>query len=73
MKFSCVVLALTTTASALPSLVERADAADQAEVAGLTKSIRASILGELNAREEKLAKRGEKATCSAKNVVFRRE
>lgn len=73
MKFSSIALALASTASALPSLVERADASDQAEVTNLTESIRASILDELDARETKLAKRGEKATCSAKNVVFRRE
>lgn len=75
MKLSSIVsaFALATSASALPSLSPRADAGDQQEVAKLTESIRSDILAELDEREEKLAKRGEKATCTAKNVVFRRE
>ncbi|KAL2208404.1 Di-copper centre-containing protein [Sarocladium strictum] len=75
MKLSSIVsaFALATSASALPSLSPRADAGDQQEVAKLTESIRSDILAELDEREETLAKRGEKATCTAKNVVFRRE
>lgn len=75
MKLSSIVSAywLAATAAAVPALVPRADAEDQAAVAELTDSIRASILAELDEREEKLAKRGEAATCHARNVVFRRE
>jgi tyrosinase len=75
MKLSSIVsaFALASTAAALPSLTPRADSADQEEVAKLTESIRADILEELDEREAKLAKRGETATCNARNVVFRRE
>ena len=75
MKLSSVLsaLALASTAAAVPSFARRGDEADEDEVAKLTNSIKAKVFDELDERENALTKRGEKATCTARNVVFRRE
>lgn len=77
MKAAAVLTSLLLGAStswALPTVEVRNDpAADAEAVADLTASIRASVLNNLDEREAKLLKRGEKATCTARNIVFRRE
>jgi tyrosinase len=77
MKAAAVLTSLLLGAStswAMPTVEVRNDpAADAEAVADLTASIRASVLSNLDEREAKLLKRGEKATCTARNIVFRRE
>ncbi|KAH6664819.1 hypothetical protein F5X68DRAFT_237253 [Plectosphaerella plurivora] len=63
-----------STSWAMPTVEPRDDlAADAEAVADLTADIKASVLSDLDEREAKLLKRGEKATCTARNIVFRRE
>jgi tyrosinase len=66
---------LASAALAAPSSVvhPRDLEADRAEVEQLTESIRAKFLASLDANEAKLRKRGQTASCTAKNLVFRRE
>ncbi|KAF6798247.1 tyrosinase central domain containing protein [Colletotrichum sojae] len=76
MKISALVSSavLASTALALPALQARGDlATDEAQFADLTESIRADVLKALDDREESLRKRGQTATCTARNVAFRRE
>lgn len=77
MKAAAVLTSLLVGASttwAVPTVQPRDDlAADAESFADLTASIRADVLSGLDKREAKLLKRGEKATCTARNVVFRRE
>ncbi|TDZ32018.1 Tyrosinase-like protein orsC [Colletotrichum spinosum] len=76
MRISSIVssAALASAALALPALRVRDDlAADEARFKNLTESITADVLRSLDAREAQLAKRGKTASCTSKNVAFRRE
>lgn len=67
-------LLLGTSVGALTTVQARNDeSADAQLVADLGKSIRTDVLKSLDEREAKLRKRGQEATCTSRNVVFRRE
>ncbi|KAH0429210.1 tyrosinase central domain containing protein [Colletotrichum camelliae] len=76
MRISAIVSSaiLASSAWGLPTVQPRDDlAADEARFSNLTESIKADVLKSLDEREEKLRKRGETATCTSRNLVFRRE
>lgn len=67
-------LLLGTRIAAIPTVQPRNDeAADAQSFSDLTEAIRADVLESLDEREAKLRKRGVEATCTSRNVVFRRE
>ncbi|KEY67777.1 hypothetical protein S7711_04095 [Stachybotrys chartarum IBT 7711] len=67
-------LLLGTSVGALTTIQARNDEAADAQLfAALAQSIQADVLKSLDEREAKLRKRGQEATCTSRNVIFRRE
>lgn len=75
MKVSSILstVALASIALGAVTVNPRADASDEAQVGELISNLKADVLKSLDEREAKLRKRGEEPTCTAKNIVFRRE
>ncbi len=66
---------LITSALAAPWQVHSRDdiGSAQKQVSNLTASALRNVLDTLNAREELLRKEGKTPSCTAKNLVFRKE
>lgn len=74
MRFSSIVSSVALAAAAIAAVVApRVDASDEQSANDLIEGIKADVFQRLDVREEQLRKRGEKATCTAKNIAFRRE
>lgn len=75
MKISALVSSVALASVAVAAVVTNIqdDASDEQNANDIMESIRADVLKTLDDREAKLRKRGEEASCHARNVVFRRE
>lgn len=75
MRFLLVVSAAALASAAITTNVPRdVDMEESAQQAiDMIDDIKANVLKSLDEREAELAKRGETATCNARNVAFRRE
>lgn len=66
--------ALASTALAAIALPRDVDeSSSEQKVHKLVEDIKADVLNSLDKREAELLKRGEQATCNARNIAFRRE
>lgn len=68
-----LAVALVSLALAQPHAAPREEDSEKQQVAKLIEEIKADVLQSLDEREEAMRKRGEQASCNARNIVFRRE
>lgn len=75
MRVSSIVSSAALASAAFAAVVfpRDDDASDEQKANDLIESIKSDVFQRLDAREENLRKRGQEATCTAKNIVFRRE
>ncbi|CAH0045811.1 unnamed protein product [Clonostachys solani] len=70
---SLLTAALASLVLAQPHVAPREGGSEEQQVAKLIEEIKADVLQSLHQREETMRKRGEQASCNARNIVFRRE
>ncbi|CAI6083523.1 unnamed protein product [Clonostachys chloroleuca] len=68
-----LAVALVSLALAQPHAAPREEDSEKQQVAKLIEETNADVLQSLDEREEAMRKRGEQASCNARNIVFRRE
>ncbi|CAH0028277.1 unnamed protein product [Clonostachys rhizophaga] len=70
---SLLAVALISLALAQPHVKFREEGSEEQQIAKLIEEIKADVLQSLDESVETMRKRGEQASCNARNIVFRRE